>query len=520
MPAAKAGESKQALVVTLVFFILLSIILSVLWYMSFSEADKLAKDKTTADNAEKSAKSERDTQRNMALLYRGYMGVPPADKLELKVAYEDYVSKVAGKNDKDGNDKTLAELEKKLGWNKANGLPNTDMDRKVRDLEKEKTDLQGQVAHKDEELKKKESELKTARNQRDAIEAESKKRFEELKERADKDLKKYEQDVQKAREEFGDSGKAIAQLKEDIENLQKENAKLLTTKNKEIKDLQTRLNKLEDRKPTYTAMTSDQPKGKIVLMDKTGNLPFVNLGSADNVRPQLTFSIHGIGTDGRPLKDPKGSLEITNVVREHLSQARITQQFDQTRDPIVTGDVLMNAAWDPNQKRHVAIAGIVDLSGDARTDRPADARRAVEAFIRTLENQNMVVDAWLDFGDNSVKGKGISRATDYLILGIMPEGKAGVVREDDPANRRREDVQKLANKMIEDATKAGVPVMRLRDFMALTGQRPPRSTQEDNLSKIHSSVPAAGSPVEKSVPAPKPSDEGKDKDEKDKNGKQ
>jgi hypothetical protein len=519
MPAAKAGESKQALVVTLVFFILLSIILSVLWYMGYSEADKLAKEKTTAENAEKSAKSERDTQRNVALLYRGYMGVPPADKMELKVAYDDYVAKVAGKNDKDGNDKTLAELEKKLGWNKANGLPNTDMDRKVRDLEKEKTDLQGQVAQKDEELKKRETALTTSRNQNKALEDEFTKKFAELKERADKELKKYEQDIQAAREGFGDSGKTIADLKEVIENLQKEHAKILQGKNKEIKDLQTRVNRLEDKKPTYVASAMDQPKGKIVLMDKTGSLPYVNLGSADHVRSQLSFSIHGVGADGRPLKDTKGSLEIINVVGEHLSQARVTDQVDPTRDPVATGDLLMNPAWDPNQQRHVAIAGIVDLSGDARRDRPADARRAVEAFIRTLENQNMVVDAWVDFSDNTIKGKGITRATDYLILGIVPEGRAGAVRDDDPSARQREDIQKLITKMGDDATKLGVPIIKLRDFLAMTGQRPARSSQQDNLNKVHSSVPAAGSPVEKSVAAPRASDEPRDKNGKDKNGK-
>ncbi|HMF14369.1 MAG TPA: hypothetical protein VKE94_18760, partial [Gemmataceae bacterium] len=316
-----------------------------------------------------------------------------------------------------------------------------------------------------------------------------------------------------------DSGKTIADLKEQIENSQKENAKILQSKNKEIKDLQTRLIRLEDKKPTYASAASDQPKGKIVLMDKTGTLPYVNLGSADRVRPQLSFSIHGVGADGRPLKDTKGSLEIINVVGEHLSQARVTEQVDPTRDPVATGDLLLNPAWDPNQQRHVAIAGIVDLSGNARKDRPADARRAVEAFIRTLENQNMVVDAWVDFTENTIKGKGITRATDYLILGIVPEGRAGAVREEDAGARQREDIQKLIAKMGDDATKLGVPIIKLRDFMAMTGQRPPRSTQEDNQPKIHSALPAVGSPVEKSVAAPRATDEPKDKNGKDKNGK-
>ena len=104
MPVAKGGDSKQALVVTLVFFILLSIILGIFTYMGYSDADKYQKEKTTAENAEKTAKSERDANRNVAVLYRTYLGHPPASKDEIKVAYED-AAKLASKGDKDGNDK-------------------------------------------------------------------------------------------------------------------------------------------------------------------------------------------------------------------------------------------------------------------------------------------------------------------------------------------------------------------------------------------------------------------------------
>src|SRR5262249_60294968 len=77
----------------------------------------------------------------------------------------------------------------------------------------------------------------------------------------------------------------------------------------------------------------------------------------------------------------------------------------------------------------------------------------------------------------------------------------------------------LITKRGDEATKLGVPIIKLRDFLAMTGQRPARSTQEDSLNKIHSSVPATGSPIEKSVAAPRASDEPKDKNGKDKNGK-
>src|SRR5262245_8834291 len=165
MPAA-TGESKQALVVTLVFFILLSIILGVLTYMGYSDADKYQKEKTTAESAEKTAKSERDSSRNVALLYRTYLGLPPADKRELTVAYDEY-TKLVGKGDTHANEKALQQLEKDLGWDKGKGLPVVDMLKKVADLEKQKKDVADQLAQKEAELATRMAELQKAKAARD-----------------------------------------------------------------------------------------------------------------------------------------------------------------------------------------------------------------------------------------------------------------------------------------------------------------------------------------------------------------
>src|SRR5262249_503536 len=163
---------------------------------------------------------------------------------------------------------------------------------------------------------------------------------------------------------YQDNSKTIEMLKDEIDKKQKEYEKLEKTKKKEIKDLKTQVDKLEEKKPRYDARTFDQPKGKIVLMDKTGSQPFINLGTADRVRKQLTFSIHSLGADGRPLKDSKGSLEIFNIISDHLSQPRITSQTDEIHDPAVRGDGQLNTAWDPTQPRHVGISGMVDLTGE------------------------------------------------------------------------------------------------------------------------------------------------------------
>ena len=499
MPAAKAGESKQALIITLVFFILLSIVLGVFTYMGYADNDKLLKEKTTAENNEKNAKTERDGQRNLMLISRTFIGMPPADKKELTVAYED-VAKLAGKGD--DNAKTLQELEKTLGWDKAKGLPNTDMVHKIADLEKKSKELQDMVAQKEAESKKRETEAKRAREQRDGYEVDAKKELEKLNVRANADLKKYEEAIGNQRVSYVDNSKTIEMLKDEIDKKQKEFEKLEKTKKKEIKDLQTQLDKLEEKKPRFNARFFDQPKGKIVLMDKTGSQPFINLGTADRARKQLTFSIHALGADGRPMRESKGSLEIFNIVGEHLSQARITSQVDEVHDPVVSGDVLMNVAWDPSQQRHVAISGIVDLTGEGLKERPADALRAVEEFKRSLESQGMVVDAWIDFVDNSIKGKGVTRSTDYLIMGELPKTRSGIIHEGDAKAKQQDDVVKLVTRMEDEATKLGVVKIKLRDFLAMTGYRVPRP-KEDDLSKFLKPLTSAYSPIEKNFAKPK-----------------
>src|SRR5262249_32590062 len=102
MPAAKGGDSKQALVVTLVFFILLSIIHGIVTNMGYDGWNNSEKDKTKEAAAAKAAKDEAETQKAFANLYRAYLGDPTQDKKFLQVYYEKYNSQ-ASKEDSEGN---------------------------------------------------------------------------------------------------------------------------------------------------------------------------------------------------------------------------------------------------------------------------------------------------------------------------------------------------------------------------------------------------------------------------------
>ncbi len=207
-------------------------------------------------------------------------------------------------------------------------------------------------------------------------------------------------------------------LKDQLVKLEKDKKFL----NERIKDQKERLEAIAAR--STEAPPTLRTDWKIIEMDRRGTNPYINLGSADHVKPQLTFSIHGVGLDGRPIGPPKGTLEVVNVIGDHLSRTRVTAVKDPNRDPILKGDVLYNPSWNPILKKHVALAGIMDLTGDGRD--------SLAEFMRNLERQNVIVDAWLDPKDYSIKGKGITVRTDYLIQGESMEfsetGRRGIRR--------------------------------------------------------------------------------------------
>jgi hypothetical protein len=197
----------------------------------------------------------------------------------------------------------------------------------------------------------------------------------------------------------------------------------------------------------------------------------------------LTFSVFGVTPDGRVDNTNKATIEVVNVVDAHLSQVRVTGQRAQRlsgsvavmspteivsgRDkvlvPVIRNDVVYNAAWHPAIKRHVAVAGIIDLNGDPRN--------AMMDFIRLLEKQNMVVDSYIDLRSLEIRGK-VTVQTDYLIIGSGSDVLAdGGTKPDD---------QKKLNDKIEEMGKLarhnGVEVVNVKRFLDLVGYRLPTTT--------------------------------------------
>jgi hypothetical protein len=275
----------------------------------------------------------------------------------------------------------------------------------------------------------------------------------------------------------------------------------------------------------------DTPKGQIVRLDPKGEVAWINLGSADNLRASqsITFSVFGASTGGKIGGERKGAIEVVSIEGPHLAQAKIIEVTDPGRDPIVNGDLLINPAWSPTNRTHVAIAGLIDMTGEGRDQ--------IDEFMRTLRRENIVVDAYLDLRDLQIKGEGLNLKTDYLIVGEAPNlveryetiaKAARAVSEDkdepkaeDPRMARKRDIEAKMTDLQHKATELGVTVVPLRRFAVLTGYRLPKGVGVgggagyDFIRPSETLAPAEKQPAKANGKAKEGKKE-KDEDEKEK----
>lgn len=480
--AAKAGsESKTGLVVSLVLFILLSIGLGVSTYYGFAGQKEL---ETTVNNEKKKADDNWNLvewYRYLALSERFYMGSQaindPAifDTLRGKFDTKTLVNK--DDPDHETHQTLQQELEKKLGWDASQKRPTKTYDGEIARLTTElantTTALHAKEAEADKlnrDLIAEKSAAKKAQDNYDAALA-------ELRKTTETEKGKMLDDIKALQVHFDELNKKI---NEDNKELNSQKTQITAEKKKveaEVKSLITTAETLKERLAKDQPKPLEQPKGKIRSLDKYGTMAYIDLGSADNLKTEVPFSIHGIGPDGKALRESKGSLEVLRILGDHLSQAHITEMQDAGRDPALPGDFLFNPAWNPNMKQHVAIAGIIDLEGDGRDH--------LEEFMRNLQRQNVVVDAYLDPKTNLPKGE-ITRQTDLLIEGITPDVPLDSkdTKSTDRKLKEATDVGAGLANMEKAADKFGVQHIKLKDFLIQSGYPLPRNLRTEKPAPI------------------------------------
>ncbi|VTT98654.1 Uncharacterized protein OS=Planctomyces maris DSM 8797 GN=PM8797T_24106 PE=4 SV=1 [Gemmataceae bacterium] len=502
--AASGKETSLPLVFALVFFVLSTITFGVLWYMQY--ADQEAKIASAAD-AKKDAAAARQLAKEADLnakLYRIYLGVDDPEDRTLLLGEHKAGDKLSTEL-KLINDR----LATKLGKADASALP-----------------AELQVWTVDESGKLGEAPTKTfveavteAMKERDAAKVEEKKSS-DLYKASVSDYKKAQDELEAARKIFAEVAASLpkdykAKLDAQVKLFEDRKQKFIadeaagrkeldgvmdakgqlereTKRQKELmSQLQEQIGVLikERAKTQVNQFAFEEPQGKILRRPESGIVE-INLGSADLVRPGLTFTVlpndyqeKGRQSRVRIMRVPdergvyknverfveKATIEVIEVVGPHLARARVTQEFDPIRDGAAPGDLLYNSVWRKGTADHIALVGIFDVNGDGSDD--------IEAVIRDLNRMGVPVDAYFDMRTRKWVGQ-INEQTRYVIEGWYPANSAN-----DP---NRDDKTKLIAAMtaaVQSGRDKGVAIVKFQDFFPRMGYRMKLDMNVDKLNQ-------------------------------------
>lgn len=467
--SSSGGDSNTGLIVTLVFFVLMSITLGALLYFAYESQTKALADAKSARGEASRAKQDMDRERLEKLILRVATGNESQGDQQtlagLKNTYADVFSRATG---------SLKELPK---WNPATDRPEKTYQDLISDLrgatrnaegakKQAETNLQEQQkawetekAELQAKLTKAATDLKAANDATVAAKAERSKAFND------------------AEEKINEISRQLAKLNQDKQDNETDADRKLRSRDSRIDSLTKQLDEVRSKLPQNDALGFDLPKGKILRVDRTTGLAYINLGSADYLRPLLTFSVLTPDPSGRTTatKEPKAAIEVVSILEPHLATARIVSQADPLRNSILPGDLIFNPTWSPAQREHVALTGVIDLDNDGQDDSAEVARN--------LEKLGVVVDAYLDLRGREIKGPGMTERTSYLLVGDRPQLSAGIAA--DPSNPLAEAFTRINEKISEMETKAkdlGVQKVPVRRFLSYTGYPLPKPLAPPDLA--------------------------------------
>jgi len=517
-------ETSLPLIISLVFFVLLSIGLGVFCYVLNSD---MAQKEKAADDAKKELKNARDLSKEaelIARIQRIYLGLDDgedrtvvgtdvAEGSKPALALKDLQDKVAKKLAVDplppDFDFWKIEFdEKKMLKLPAKGGGLMDVVAPLYDRSNKAVTANAAAAKGfDTARKDMDSKVKSADDARVAFD----KAATDIPARFIADLKKANDQKDTIRttfqKEIVDVRKSEDALKDDI--AARELA--LTKLREQLKGVQADLSILNEKaKAKQDVFQFDEPQGKILRRLVENNVVEIDLGSAALVRPGLTFTVlpYDFPEKGRQSRmfvervpdergnykanvvfRPKATIEVIEVLGPNLSRARITEEYSDIRDRAMPGDLLYNSVWRKGGAAHIVLVGIFDVNGDGTDD--------IEAVVRDLTKMGIPVDAYYDLRTRKWVGR-ITDQTRYVIEGYTPSNSAN-----DPNQKAKSDMIAGLTAAKDEARNKGIAIVNFRDVFPRMGYKANLHVSEDRINQAAARY-LAGVGTADAAPPPNP----------------
>jgi hypothetical protein len=278
----------------------------------------------------------------------------------------------------------------------------------------------------------------------------------------------YKQEVDQYRAEVE---KAKQAMDARVEKIQAEGADKIAALNSQMGDLQKEVilgrdtisrlqGELKGRayKPTDEFALVD---GQVIGIAPADNEVYLSIGARQKVRVGLSFEVYSeagaIRPDAATGNYPAGKASIEVVkVDENSSTARIIRE--KRGNPVVRGDVIANAVYDPNKVYTFLVFG----NFDANQDGIATAQEAND--IKAM------IQGWGGKVTDTLTGN-----VDFLVLGekpvLQPQPSAGAPNPVIDEYIRVRKITQEYDDLFKKATETSIPVLNENRLYTLIGKR-------------------------------------------------
>ncbi len=200
--------------------------------------------------------------------------------------------------------------------------------------------------------------------------------------------------------------------------------------------------------------------GRIVSVNPVDRTAYIDLSRDKRLVIGMTFEVYADPSSIRPNAEgeyPTGKATV-EVIQIGPSSSTVRIIREVRGNPLVSGDVIANALYDPDKSYSFVVAGDFDIDGD---DVFSDAeRREIEAIIRN----------WGGAVQNDLGGD-----TDFLVLGERPRipppppptAPVPVINEFIRLQRDASEYDRL----FDTARQTGIPILNQNRLYTLTGVR-------------------------------------------------
>jgi hypothetical protein len=452
-------SASTGVLVTLVIFVMLTIALLVVSILQWSQVKSLAadldKERTRTRPIGTSAELETD---DVGRLKQGAMAASKNLVPYLVDLNQQLSGQLTGDRTKVLDDKSLADALRDLGIEEG-GSVKARMASLKSDAESSASELKSLKQRMDQvkaQVEAASAAAAKAGTQDSEMLAKATQTLAELSSAAEayrSDSATLQQSMASAQQEFG---RQVSELTDErnatVESLKADSANLQT----QLDQAQRRLSQF-DSGIQNPALLVD---GRIVDTNGADGLIFIDLGKQQRLQPGTTFevfeSVEQIRNSDEKSARGKASIQVMRV-GDLTSTARVIRRAKSAR-PVMRGDLLANAVYSPNHRYRFLVHGKFDTDGDNTV---------------SLDETAVIVQRIKDWGGTVSDEDRVTGDLDFVVIGDRPAEPPILSPSAEPAEvaayQDAKAARDLYEKILEDATRARIPVLNWNRFQSLTG---------------------------------------------------